>query len=63
MVKQKLISLKIDEDLLKSLDALCGEYGCKRNRMINIACKIAVENLSNKSFMFNVLSALSKVEF
>ena len=46
MVSQKMISFKIDEDLLPMLDMLCDEFGSKRNRMLNCLVRIGVTNLS-----------------
>lgn len=63
MVNQKLLSFKLDSDLVAHLDELCDEYGVKRNRMLNLLVRVGVNNMSGKRHMFNILSALSMVEF
>ena len=47
MVNQKLISLKLDLDLLDQIDSFCSLNKCKRNRVINDYLRIGLANLSH----------------
>lgn len=62
MVTQKMISFKVDVDALAQLDLLCKEYEVNRNKMLNILVKIGIDNMLNHRRMFNILTALSKVD-
>lgn len=46
MVNQKLVSLKIDLDLLVSLDQWCDYFSVKRNRFINDLIRSSLANPS-----------------
>lgn len=46
MVNQKLISFKIDSDLLPALDEYCRCVCLKRNSALNIAVRHLVANIS-----------------
>lgn len=45
MVNQSSVLVKLDAGMLESLDSLCSELGCKRNRLINFACKVLLDNM------------------
>lgn len=47
MVSQKLISLKLDQDLFDQLDSFCNVNETKRNRVINDFIRIGLANLSH----------------
>ena len=47
MVTQKLISLKVDQQILADFDALCSSIGTNRNNLINFAMKATINNLSS----------------
>lgn len=47
MVNQKLISFKIDADLLDQVDSYCQCNDTKRNRVINDFLRIGLSNLSH----------------
>lgn len=61
MVNQKLISFKIDESLLPLLDMLCGEYGLKRNNMLNVLVRTGVHCLADNKVRFATLAVLDYV--
>ncbi len=58
MVTQKAISLKIDEDLLYRLDELSSSIGCNRNKLINFAVSMLLENMSPLSFKNCLLTSI-----
>lgn len=62
-VNQKPISFKIDESSLARLDSLCSEYGIKRNSMLNVLCKIGIENLSGHRSHFHMLLTYGSIQF
>ncbi len=41
----KVISIRIKEDLLKSIDEICAESNYSRNELINVLLKHGVENI------------------
>lgn len=47
MVNQSSVLVKFDGGVVDSLDCLCKELGCKRNRLINFACRVMIENMSD----------------
>lgn len=60
MVTQKLISFKIDVELLLSLDSLCSEYCLKRNTMLNVLIRTGCSCLSDKKAKYSIMAVLSK---
>ena len=60
MVTQKLISFKVDEELLPHLDSLCAEYGLKRNTMLNVLIRTGVSCLSDRKAKYAILAVMSK---
>lgn len=63
MVNQKLISFKIDEELLPLLDQLSVEYGLKRNTMLNVLVRTGVSCLNDKKAKYAIMAALQSVSF
>lgn len=47
MVKQTMISVKLDSYQLRMLDELCLQLGCKRNKLINFFVSQGISNLSS----------------
>lgn len=58
MVSQKMISFKIDASLLPLLDMLCGEYGLKRNNMLNVLVRTGVTCLADNKVRFAIMAAM-----
>ena len=54
MIKQKLISFKIDEDCISQLDLLCKDYGLERNEMLNLLFRTGCAISFNKKAKFAI---------
>lgn len=62
MIKQKLISAKLDESQLQRFDDLCHDFGIKRNKMLNFLVSYANSQLSVWK-QIEIMRAYAMVDF
>lgn len=49
MTNQTAISVKLNNNILEDLNLLSKELDCKRNRLINFACRVLCDNMLNET--------------